>query len=205
MLITIIIIIICVLLFCYFAVRKKSNSSFGNTVNNTPTDTTPIEVKKDIQEVNARDIYYIIKSVSKRYFEYVNEYNADSYYSKVEGEVKYTEEDKKALYDIVYKLLDDKYVKSNNVTNKEISSILSKYKNADDFDIKKMYYNDEDENNTIFYLDISLMKENKLIGKEEVIVGRLDRKNGLFGIIPVELDSDKILQNNLKILMIYRL
>ena len=60
-LIIIIIIIICVLLFCYFAVKKKSNSSFGNTVNNTPTDTTPIEVKKDIQEVNARDIYYIIK------------------------------------------------------------------------------------------------------------------------------------------------
>ena len=34
--------------------KKKSNSSFGNTVNNTPTDTTPIEVKKDIQEVNAK-------------------------------------------------------------------------------------------------------------------------------------------------------
>ena len=105
-----------------------------------------------------RDIYYIIKDVSKRYFEYVNEYNADSYYSKVEGEVKYTEEDKKALYGIVYKLLDDKYVKFNNVTDREISNILSKYKNADDFDIKKMYYNDEDENNTIFYLKIELIK-----------------------------------------------
>lgn len=198
-LIIIIIIIICVLLFCYFAVKKKSNSSFGNTVNNTPTDTTPIEVKKDIQEVNARDIYYIIKDVSKRYFEYVNEYNADSYYSKVEGEVKYTEEDKKALYGIVYKLLDDKYVKFNNVTDREISNILSKYKNADDFDIKKMYYNDEDENNTIFYLKIELIKQNKVIDDQEVIVGRLDRKNGLFGIIPVELDSDKILQNNLKV------
>ena len=118
---------------------------------------------------------------------------------KAEGEVQYTEEDKKALYEIIYKLLDDSYIKKNNVTDKEISNILSKYKNADDFDIKKMYYNDEDENNTIFYLDISLMKENKLIGKKEVIVGRLDRKNGLFGIIPVQLDNDKILQNNLKV------
>ena len=43
------------------------------------------------------------------------------------------------------------------------------------------------------------MKENKSIGKKEVIVGRLDRKNGLFGIIPVQLDNDKILQNNLKV------
>lgn len=198
-LIIVIFIIICILAICYFLISKKTNNNSQNINNNTPTDTTPIEVQKDIQEVKARDIYYIIKNVSKRYFEYVNEYNTDSYYSKAEGEVQYTEEDKKALYEIIYKLLDDSYIKKNNVTDKEISNILSKYKNADDFDIKKMYYNDEDENNTIFYLDISLMKENKLIGKKEVIVGRLDRKNGLFGIIPVQLDNDKILQNNLKV------
>lgn len=198
-LIIVIFIIICILAICYFLISKKTNNNSKNINNNTPTDTTPIEVQKDIQEVKARDIYYIIKNVSKRYFEYVNEYNTDSYYSKAEGEVQYTEEDKKALYEIIYKLLDDSYIKKNNVTDKEISNILSKYKNADDFDIKKMYYNDEDENNTIFYLDISLMKENKSIGKKEVIVGRLDRKNGLFGIIPVQLDSDKILQNNLKV------
>lgn len=198
-LIIVIFIIICILAICYFLISKKTNNNSKNINNNTPTDTTPIEVQKDIQEVKARDIYYIIKNVSKRYFEYVNEYNTDSYYSKAEGEVQYTEEDKKALYEIIYKLLDDSYIKKNNVTDKEISNILSKYKNADDFDIKKMYYNDEDENNTIFYLDISLMKENKSIGKKEVIVGRLDRKNGLFGIIPVQLDNDKILQNNLKV------
>lgn len=198
-LIMIIFIIICILAICYFLISKKTDNNSQNIKNNTPTDTTPIEVQKDIQEVKARDIYYIIKNVSKRYFEYVNEYNTDSYYSKVEGEVQYTDEDKKALYEIIYKLLDDSYIKENNVTDKEISNILSKYKNADDFDIKKMYYNDEDENNTIFYLDISLMKENKSIGKKEVIVGRLDRKNGLFGIIPVQLDTDKILQNNLKV------
>ena len=198
-LIMIIFIIICILAICYFLISKKTDNNSQNIKNNTPTDTTPIEVQKDIQEVKARDIYYIIKNVSKRYFEYVNEYNTDSYYSKVEGEVQYTDEDKKALYEIIYKLLDDSYIKKNNVTDKEISNILSKYKNADDFDIKKMYYNDEDENNTIFYLDISLMKENKSIGKKEVIVGRLDRKNGLFGIIPVQLDTDKILQNNLKV------
>ena len=174
-LIIVIFIIICILAICYFLISKKTNNNSKNINNNTPTDTTPIEVQKDIQEVKARDIYYIIKNVSKRYFEYVNEYNTDSYYSKAEGEVQYTEEDKKALYEIIYKLLDDSYIKKNNVTDKEISNILSKYKNADDFDIKKMYYNDEDENNTIFYLDISLMKENKSIGKKEVIVGRLDR------------------------------
>ena len=139
-LIMIIFIIICILAICYFLISKKTNNNSQNINNNTPTDTTPIEVQKDIQEVKARDIYYIIKNVSKRYFEYVNEYNTDSYYSKAEGEVQYTEEDKKALYEIIYKLLDDSYIKKNNVTDKEISNILSKYKNADDFDIKKMYY-----------------------------------------------------------------
>ena len=78
-LIMIIFIIICILAICYFLISKKTNNNSQNINNNTPTDTTPIEVQKDIQEVKARDIYYIIKNVSKRYFEYVNEYNTDSY------------------------------------------------------------------------------------------------------------------------------
>ena len=98
----ILIMIIFILAICYFLISKKTNNNSQNINNNTPTDTTPIEVQKDIQEVKARDIYYIIKNVSKRYFEYVNEYNTDSYYSKAEGEVQYTEEDKKALYEIIY-------------------------------------------------------------------------------------------------------
>ncbi len=42
-------------------------------------------------------MYYVMKDITKRYFEYIKEYNEDSYYSKkIEGTVNYTEEDKKS-------------------------------------------------------------------------------------------------------------
>ena len=75
--------------------NKKLDQNVNDFANNTPTDTTPIELQKDIQEVKTRDMYYVMKDITKRYFEYIKEYNEDSYYSKIEGTVNYTEEDKK--------------------------------------------------------------------------------------------------------------
>ena len=104
--IIIMIVVICVLSMVYFLIIKKLDQNVNDFANNTPTDTTPIELQKDIQEVKTRDMYYVMKDITKRYFEYIKEYNEDSYYSKIEGTVNYTEEDKKAQYEILYKFLE---------------------------------------------------------------------------------------------------
>ena len=159
--IIIMIVVICVLSMVYFLIIKKLDQNVNDFANNTPTDTTPIELQKDIQEVKTRDMYYVMKDITKRYFEYIKEYNEDSYYSKIEGTVNYTEEDKKAQYEILYKFLDSQYLKDNKILENDIKNIILKYKNADDFRINKMYYNDIDDNNTMIYADIELLKENK--------------------------------------------
>ncbi len=60
-----------------------------------------------------------------------------------------------------------------------------------------MYYNDIDDNNTMIYADIELLKENKKLS-DRVVIARLDRKNGLFGIIPVDIENNQILENRIK-------
>ena len=62
-----------------------------------------------------------------------------------------------------------------------------------------MYYNDIDENVTVFYADVSLIKNHKEINNNRVIVGKMDRKNGLFSIIPVDISSEQILQNTIEV------
>lgn len=195
--IIIMIVVICVLSMVYFLIIKKLDQNVNDFANNTPTDTTPIELQKDIQEVKTRDMYYVMKDITKRYFEYIKEYNEDSYYSKIEGTVNYTEEDKKAQYEILYKFLDSQYLKDNKILENDIKNIILKYKNADDFRINKMYYNDIDDNNTMIYADIELLKENKKLS-DRVVIARLDRKNGLFGIIPVDVENNQILENRIK-------
>ena len=71
-------------------------------------------------------MYYVMKDITKRYFEYIKEYNEDSYYSKIEGTVNYTEEDKKAQYEILYKFLDSQYLKDNKILENDIKNIILK-------------------------------------------------------------------------------
>ncbi len=196
--ITVTVVIICILLISYFAIKKLKSQS-ENVINTTPTDTTKVKIQKNIQEVTARDIYYIMKNISKKYFDYLVEYNAESYYSKLEGEVQITDEDRQGTYKIILDLLDNEYIKNNNISDKEIKKILSNFKNADDLNINKMYYNDIDENVTVFYADVSLIKNHKEINNNRVIVGKMDRKNGLFSIIPVDISSEQILQNTIEV------
>ena len=63
--IIIMIVVICVLSMVYFLIIKKLDQNVNDFANNTPTDTTPIELQKDIQEVkNAYEAYEQIDKVN---------------------------------------------------------------------------------------------------------------------------------------------
>ena len=63
--IIIMIVVICVLSMVYFLIIKKLDQNVNDFANNTPTDTTPIELQKDIQEVkNAYNAYEQIDKVN---------------------------------------------------------------------------------------------------------------------------------------------
>ena len=195
--IIILIILICIILGSYFIIIKKLNKLNKDT--SWSSDTTPVVLKQDIEEVTIRDWYYIMKNISEKYYEYIKNYNADSYYSKFEGNVTITEEDKQAIYKNIYDMLDTDYIKSNGISESDIKKILNEYKDSDDFIVNKIYSQDINDTTTEFWVDISLLKNHKKIGKDEVIVGKLDRKNGLFGIIPVQISNKQIMQNNVNI------
>ncbi len=59
------IVVICVLSMVYFLIIKKLDQNVNDFANNTPTDTTPIELQKDIQEVKTRDMYYVMKILQR--------------------------------------------------------------------------------------------------------------------------------------------
>lgn len=196
-LIIVLIFIMCILLISYFVLIKDVLKIENG--DSPATDTTPMEIEKDIKEVTTRNTYYVIKNISKKYFEYIKEYNTDTYYSKLEGTITVTEEDKQAIYKTIYELFDSEYIKDNNISEKNIKQIIISYKGADDLEINKIYSKDVDNNTTMFWVDISLTNEHKKIDINKVIVGRLDRKNGSFGILPIEISKDQIQQNIIEV------
>lgn len=164
-----------------------------------PTDTTPIELEEDIHEVAEKGLYYCMKNICGKYYEYINQYNTDTYYSRLEGEITVTPEEKQDTYETICKLLDSKYIKDNSIDDNYIKKMLITYKESDDFEINKMYSQDIDENTTIMWADISLLKEYKKTNNNKVVIAKLDRKNSLFSIIPKEITSQQILQDKVNV------
>ena len=164
-----------------------------------PTDTTPIELEEDIHEVAEKGLYYCMKNICGKYYEYINQYNTDTYYSRLEGEITVTPEEKQDTYETICKLLDSKYIKDNSIDDNYIKKMLITYKESDDFEINKMYSQDIDENTTIMWADISLLKEYKKTNNNKVVIAKLDRKNSLFSIIPKEITSQQILQDKINV------
>ena len=140
----------------------------------------------------------MIKNVCRKYYGYVNKYNSVTNYTATKGNTKVTDEERNATYNEMYNILDYEYINSNNISDDEIKQIIVKYKDTDDFEINKMYFQDIEENTAIFWADISLLKEHKKVSNK-IIVGKLDTKKGLFAIIPVEISSKEIFNNNIKV------
>ncbi len=190
-LIILIIIIILILIFALVILNEKdgSNNSSNTGVIKEDEDGDEI-ITETLQEVYTRDYYYIVKNIINNYMDYVIQYNSDTYYSRAEGEVEITEEDRQAYLDIIYNFYDKEYMEKNSINENNLIEEITQYKNVDDFEINKMYYQDIGNGATLYVSQIDLLNESKYTGTSTTIAMKIDNYNGTFAIIPGEAYKD---------------
>ena len=180
------IVIMIVILISVLLVLNKRNAEKG--INNKgeilEQEDAGMIVTGSMEEVSSRSDYYIVKNIVNRYTDYINQYNTDSYYSKAEGEVKITDEDKKEYLNIISNFYDSEYMKKNNFNNKGIIEDIQIYKGYDNVRIDKMYYQNINEYISLYMVQVVLVKDNKDSDKNVTILIKLDTQNATFSIIP---------------------
>ena len=75
---------------------------------------------------------------------------------------------------------------------------IKQYDDADEIEIKKMYYQDMSEDITIYIVQTTLLNKHKYIDKEVILAKKLDKKNGAFAIIPKNAYDKINLGENIK-------
>ncbi len=180
------IIIIIVILISVLLLLNKRNANKGtnNKGEIIEQEDAGMIVTGSMEEVSSRSDYYIVKNIVNRYTDYINQYNTDSYYSKAEGEVKITDEDKKEYLNIISNFYDSEYMKKNNFDNKGIIEDIQIYKGYDNVRIDKMYYQNISEYISLYMVQVVLVKDNKDSDKNVTILIKLDTQNATFSIIP---------------------
>ena len=180
------IIIIIVILISGLLLLNKRNANKGtnNKGEIIEQEDAGMIVTGSMEEVSSRSDYYIVKNIVNRYTDYINQYNTDSYYSKAEGEVKITDEDKKEYLNIISNFYDSEYMKKNNFDNKGIIEDIQIYKGYDNVRIDKMYYQNISEYISLYMVQVVLVKDNKDSDKNVTILIKLDTQNATFSIIP---------------------
>ena len=180
------IIIIIVILISVLLLLNKRNANKGtnNKGEIIEQEDAGMIVTGSMEEVSSRSDYYIVKNIVNRYTDYINQYNTDSYYSKAEGEVKITDEDKKEYLNIISNFYDSEYMKKNNFDNKGIIEDIQIYKGYDNVRIDKMYYQNISEYISLYMVQVVLVKDNKDSEKNVTILIKLDTQNATFYIIP---------------------
>lgn len=180
------IIIIIVILISVLLLLNKRNANKGtnNKGEIIEQEDAGMIVTGSMEEVSSRSDYYIVKNIVNRYTDYINQYNTDSYYSKAEGEVKITDEDKKEYLNIISNFYDSEYMKKNNFNNKGIIEDIQIYKGYDNVRIDKMYYQNINEYISLYMVQVVLVKDNKDSDNNVTILIKLDTQNATFSIIP---------------------
>lgn len=178
----IILIIIC-LLFYYFVImndnttinmpfsisnlisRPQNNNTINNTVNNTTSNESSNQISFGV--VNDYQIYFNINSIINKYYMEITNGN----YKQVLG------------------MLDDYYIKSNNITGSNITNFITTgYQNIT-FYSKSMYMK-SNKKLAYYFVDgeeqLYSFTEQKLTEKEHVTyLVTVDKVNDTFGIMPI--------------------
>ena len=185
-LIIILIVVICIILIlCYLLSNKNAFIPEEKRATGTYDGTydKKNEISDSLEEVKVRNVYYTIKAIINKYFSYIQQYNSDVIHTKLEGDIQVTAEEKEANFDILQDLYDQEYITQNNITEEYLKNNLEIYKDIEDIDIYKMYFQDINEDMTIFVTDISLLKEHRELSKKRIVT-KVDKSNNTFSIIP---------------------
>ena len=191
--IIILIVVICIILALYFILKNKNSIlSGGKQATGTYDGTYDKEINliENLKEVDSRNWYYVVKNICEKYFNYIELYNTDTFFSRAEGNVTITPEEKENNFKNLYNLYDIEYMTNNNITEENIRNDLVKYDNIDDFSINKMYYQDIDEDITAYVVETALIRENQNTNESEEIIVKIDKANSTFAIVPINQEIE---------------
>ena len=138
----------------------------------------------NLELVKSREEYYSIQECVGKYYSYYSIiFNANLYYQTDNEQV--ISEAEKENSEIIYDVLDEEYIKNNNITTSNIKQHLPKIDMVTP-DISNMYSSQKTENIKVFVVEGKLKKNVTDKGQDFRIIIKLDIKNNIYSILPTE-------------------
>ncbi len=141
-----------------------------------PSEIDESEISKKISIVNSENEFFTMQNILENYLLYIKAENVDA----------------------VYNMLDENYIKQNNIDNTNvITQMKSKINSYDDsFELKQAYYRDS-TNTAIYYLYGTIAKNNNIQDFYTKIY--LDRSNNAYSIFLINKEQyEQYISENLK-------
>lgn len=153
---------------------KKSDNSNENEVNiNINSEDFEITGSDELNEVESTNLVFNIKQCIQYYIDYINDNN----------------------YEAVMKVLDENYIKSNNITEETIKNKSSKFMRSSYF-IDKTYEKNVTVDKSIYYIYGRLVKSETYENIDNVnFTVIIDSQNQTFSVIPEVMENSNFNYN----------
>lgn len=153
---------------------KKSDNSNENEVNiNINSEDFEITGSDELNEVESTNLVFNIKQCIQYYIDYINDNN----------------------YEAVMKVLDENYIKSNNITEEIIKNKSSKFMRSSYF-IDKTYEKNVTVDKSIYYIYGRLVKSETYENIDNVnFTVIIDSQNQTFSVIPEVMENSNFNYN----------
>lgn len=175
----VVILIICIISICILKIKVK------NEEERSATPATHIEAEQDskvLERVSNNVDYYIVKNCTKNfYINYSQIYNIDSG-DLILDDTNANNDVKEQNIKNIYNMLDDSYIKENNITLENLENKLSKINNVT-VDIIDSYVCTKSDNIKVYFVYGNLMDVSKSSASKFSLILKVDVRNRTFKVI----------------------
>ncbi len=166
-----IIAIIVLILLCYLKMNENYDSNITNNIDENSFD---VEVDEEIMDTLTEDELFNAKNCIQLYVNYIADKN----------------------YDAVMSVLDENYIKENNISVDNIENKIKKYNDNNYFIISKAYKKELTLDIVKYYISGSIF-DNKFSTSEQIdCTVLMDNANNVFSIVPEDLRNNSKFEFN---------
>lgn len=176
----VIILIICIIGF--FLLKNKGK--IGEDRSATPsTHIEAVENYNKIEKISNKNDYYIVKNcLNVFYIDYSQIYENTKSSFKLESDKENVENLKKQNIQTVYNILDEDYIKENNITLNNLETKLKKI-NKVSIDIANIYVYTKNENIKVYFVYGNLIDSSTHTASDFKIMLKVDTLNRTFNVL----------------------
>ncbi|MBQ2937506.1 MAG: hypothetical protein IJE05_01260 [Clostridia bacterium] len=174
--VSIIILIIFIILISIVISIYKNNNSDGNISEEIDESSFDIDIKEDISKVILNNEFYNVKNCVQYYIDYLNDEN----------------------YDAIYKVLDENFIKDNDITVENLKNANIKL-NGNKYIVNKMNKKDKDLDIIIYFVYGKVVNDDYTSEEEKNFTVIMDYSQDIFAIIPKNLEENSSYEYNFDI------